>query len=39
LEALGVDYIDESECHPADEEHHIAKSDFKVPLCAAPAPG
>jgi pyridoxal 5'-phosphate synthase pdxS subunit len=33
LEALGVDYIDESEVlTPADEEHHIAKSDFKVPF-------
>jgi pyridoxal 5'-phosphate synthase pdxS subunit len=29
LEALGVDYIDESEVlTPADEEHHIDKSDF-----------
>src|ERR1700738_1017580 len=29
LEALGVDYIDESEVlTPADEEHHIAKKDF-----------
>jgi pyridoxal 5'-phosphate synthase pdxS subunit len=37
LEALGVDYIDESEVlTPADEEHHIAKSDFKVPfVCGA----
>ncbi|MFA6520984.1 MAG: pyridoxal 5'-phosphate synthase lyase subunit PdxS [Candidatus Gracilibacteria bacterium] len=33
LEALGVDYIDESEVlTPADEEHHIEKSDFKVPF-------
>src|ERR1700759_5256790 len=33
LEALGVDYIDESEVlTPADEEHHIAKRDFKVPF-------
>jgi pyridoxal 5'-phosphate synthase pdxS subunit len=37
LEALEVDYIDESEVlTPADEEHHIAKSDFKVPfVCGA----
>src|SRR5947209_15782033 len=37
LEALGVDYIDESEVlTPADEEHHIAKSDYKVPfVCGA----
>ena len=37
LEALGVDYIDESEVlTPADEENHIAKSDFKVPfVCGA----
>jgi pyridoxal 5'-phosphate synthase pdxS subunit len=33
LEALGVDYIDESEVlTPADEEHHIDKRDFKVPF-------
>ncbi|MBI2681103.1 MAG: pyridoxal 5'-phosphate synthase lyase subunit PdxS [Candidatus Solibacter usitatus] len=37
LEALGVDYIDESEVlTPADEEHHIAKRNFKVPfVCGA----
>src|ERR1044071_3352873 len=37
LESLGVDYIDESEAlTPADEEHHIAKADFKVPfVCGA----
>src|SRR5450759_2411102 len=37
LEALGVDYIDESEVlTPADEEHHIDKVDFKVPfVCGA----
>ena len=37
LEALGVDYIDESEVlTPADEEYHIAKNDFKVPfVCGA----
>ncbi len=33
LEALGVDYIDESEVlTPADEMHHIYKHDFKVPF-------
>jgi pyridoxal 5'-phosphate synthase pdxS subunit len=33
LEALGVDYIDESEVlTPADEEHHIDKGKFKVPF-------
>jgi pyridoxal 5'-phosphate synthase pdxS subunit len=33
LEALGVDYIDESEVlTPADEEYHIDKSPFKVPF-------
>jgi pyridoxal 5'-phosphate synthase pdxS subunit len=33
LEALGVDYIDESEVlTPADEEHHINKHDFKIPF-------
>src|ERR1051325_644303 len=33
LEALGVDYIDESEVlTPADEEHHIDKRGFKVPF-------
>jgi len=37
LEALGVDYIDESEVlTPADEEHHINKKTFKVPfVCGA----
>jgi pyridoxal 5'-phosphate synthase pdxS subunit len=37
LEALGVDYIDESEVlTPADEEHHIDKKDYKVPfVCGA----
>jgi pyridoxal 5'-phosphate synthase pdxS subunit len=37
LEALSVDYIDESEVlTPADEEHHIDKRDFKVPfVCGA----
>jgi pyridoxal 5'-phosphate synthase pdxS subunit len=33
LEAIGVDYIDESEVlTPADEEHHINKHKFKVPF-------
>lgn len=33
LEALGVDYIDESEVlTPADEEHHINKHDFTIPF-------
>jgi pyridoxal 5'-phosphate synthase pdxS subunit len=33
LEALGVDYIDESEVlTPADEAHHIDKWKFKVPF-------
>jgi pyridoxal 5'-phosphate synthase pdxS subunit len=33
LEALGVDYIDESEVlTPADEIHHIWKHNFKVPF-------
>ncbi|MBM3143997.1 MAG: pyridoxal 5'-phosphate synthase lyase subunit PdxS [Chloroflexi bacterium] len=33
LEALGVDYVDESEVlTPADEEHHINKHDFKIPF-------
>lgn len=37
LEALGVDYIDESEVlTPADDRHHIDKSQFKVPfVCGA----
>jgi pyridoxal 5'-phosphate synthase pdxS subunit len=33
LEALGVDYIDESEVlTPADEDHHINKHGFKIPF-------
>ena len=33
LEALGVDFIDESEVlTPADEKYHIAKHPFKVPF-------
>src|SRR5215475_3164515 len=37
LEALGVDYIDESEVlTPADESHHVDKHAFKVPfVCGA----
>ena len=32
LEALGIDFIDESEVlTPADEEHHVDKRGFKVP--------
>ncbi len=33
LEAMGVDYIDESEVlTPADEDHHVWKHNFKVPF-------
>jgi pyridoxal 5'-phosphate synthase pdxS subunit len=33
LEALGIDYIDESEVlTPADEQFHVNKHDFKVPF-------
>lgn len=37
LEALGVDFVDESEVlTPADEEHHVDKHAFKVPfVCGA----
>jgi pyridoxal 5'-phosphate synthase pdxS subunit len=37
LQALGVDYVDESEVlTPADEDNHINKWDFKVPfVCGA----
>ena len=37
LEAIGVDYIDESEVlTPADEKYHVNKWDFKVPfVCGA----
>src|SRR5476651_1758147 len=37
LEALGVDYVDESEVlTPADEAYHVAKWDFTVPfVCGA----
>ena len=38
LEALGVDFIDESEVlTPADEEHHVDKQGFRVPfVCGCP---
>jgi pyridoxal 5'-phosphate synthase pdxS subunit len=41
LEALEVDYVDESEVlTPADEAHHIDKWDFKVPfVCGATSLG
>tara|TARA_B100000315_G_scaffold23833_2_gene20606 strand:- start:1317 stop:2198 length:882 start_codon:yes stop_codon:yes gene_type:complete len=33
LQALGVDYVDESEVlTPADESHHVWKHDFKIPF-------
>jgi len=33
LQALGVDFIDESEVlTPADESHHVWKHDFKIPF-------
>lgn len=33
LEAIGVDYIDESEVlTPADNVHHVVKHPFKVPF-------
>ncbi len=37
LEAVGVDFIDESEVlTPADEEHHVAKHEFRSPfVCGA----
>jgi pyridoxal 5'-phosphate synthase pdxS subunit len=37
LEAIGVDYIDESEVlTPADEQYHVSKHNFKVPfVCGA----
>jgi len=37
IQAIGVDYIDESEVlTPADDEHHINKHPFKVPfVCGA----
>lgn len=41
LEALGVDYIDESEVlTPADPKYHVDKSNFKVPfVCGATSLG
>jgi pyridoxal 5'-phosphate synthase pdxS subunit len=37
LEALGVDYVDESEVlTPADESHHVNKREFNIPfVCGA----
>lgn len=37
LEAIGIDYIDESEVlSPADNEHHIEKKNFNTPfVCGA----
>lgn len=37
LQAIGIDYIDESEVlTPADEQHHINKHNYKVPfVCGA----
>ncbi len=37
LEALGVDYVDESEVlTPADEKYHVEKTKFKIPfVCGA----
>ena len=37
LEALDIDYIDESEVlTPADDQYHIAKDDFRIPfVCGA----
>ncbi|KAI9882709.1 MAG: hypothetical protein M1823_005544 [Watsoniomyces obsoletus] len=33
LQAIGVDYIDESEVlTPADHTHHVEKNDFKIPF-------
>src|SRR5665213_3554782 len=41
LQALGVDYVDESEVlTPADEAHHVDKWQFTVPfVCGATNPG
>src|SRR5437764_873904 len=40
LEALGVDFIDESEVlTPADESFHIDKHAFKIPFVCGAAPG
>jgi pyridoxal 5'-phosphate synthase pdxS subunit len=37
LQAIGIDYIDESEVlTPADDEHHLNKHNYKVPfVCGA----
>jgi pyridoxal 5'-phosphate synthase pdxS subunit len=38
LEALGVDFIDESEVlTPADAENHVYKHDFRVPFVRLPS--
>jgi pyridoxal 5'-phosphate synthase pdxS subunit len=40
LQAIGVDYIDESEVLPADEAHHVVKWAFTVPfVCRATSLG
>ena len=40
LEAVGIDFIDESEVlTPADESHHVWKHDFRFRLSAAAATG
>ncbi|KAG9044267.1 Pyridoxal 5'-phosphate synthase subunit snz1 [Tulasnella sp. UAMH 9824] len=41
LQAIGIDYIDESEVlTPADETHHIVKHNFRVPfVCGATSLG
>ncbi|KAH7341480.1 vitamin B6 biosynthesis protein [Rhizoctonia solani] len=41
LQAIGIDYIDESEVlTPADEQHHIGKHSFKIPfVCGATSLG
>ncbi|CAE6479827.1 unnamed protein product [Rhizoctonia solani] len=41
LQAIGVDYIDESEVlTPADEQHHINKHSFRIPfVCGATSLG
>ena len=41
LEAIGIDYIDESEVlTPADEAHHISKAQFQGAVCVRlPQPG
>ena len=36
LEALGVDYVDESQLTPADEKHHIDKWSLLCLLCVVP---